>query len=303
VLGPRRAEVTHWRCRRIDEDGGKGSTLFWNDGGLVETNEWPIKTFTPQVLLDRWGPGRYVVQYICDDEGVRKPLGRSRVVSVTLPTSAAPSPAPEGKAPSAPGLSSVLPALQTGDGNLSTVFSLLAYLEDRNERTRTDAAAEARYAIERAMAETKAAQERSAQEIKAAQEKYRADLEFQLERERLASKERIAQIEAQGRVPATRGEKIDQEALALRIRDLVDESVRDALDERGDDVDEAAPPAAMDQGTALVTAFKEMLAPILPIVIAKLGMPITPEPLPAPTPEGRGGNDNGGGNPPKGGFN
>jgi hypothetical protein len=194
-----------------------------------------------------------------------------------------------------------LPALQTGDGSLSTVFSLLAYLEDRNERTRADAAAEARYAIERAMAETKAAQERAAQEIKAAQEKYRADLEFQLERERLASKERIAQIEAQGRVPAARGEKIDQEALALRIRDLVDESVRDALDERGDDEGEAAPPAAMDQGTALVTAFKEMLAPILPIVVAKLGMPITPEPLPAPMPDGRGGNGNSGGNTPKGG--
>src|SRR5438132_592212 len=78
------------------------------------------------------------------------------------------------------------PTSSTTDSSFSSVFSLLAYLEDRNEKTRVAAAGEARYAIERAGAEARAAQER-----------YRADLEFQLERERLSSKERIAQIEAQ----------------------------------------------------------------------------------------------------------
>src|SRR5262245_54329229 len=126
----------------------------------------------------------------------------------------------------------------------------------------------------------KIAQDRAAAEIKAAQERYRADLELQLERERMASKERIAQIEAQARAPVGRGQPIDQEAFALRIRDVVDQSVRDALE----DIEEEGAPAGpqggpMDQTTMVVAALKEIFTPILPLVIAKLGTP-TPPPLP-----------------------
>ena len=65
VLGPYRADATHWSCWRMDRAGSqKGTRLLWDDGSGVETNEWPIETWKHEVVPERWGAGRYVVQFL-----------------------------------------------------------------------------------------------------------------------------------------------------------------------------------------------------------------------------------------------
>jgi hypothetical protein len=299
ALGPRRADVTHWRCRRVDSgDDQKGKLLLWDDGGVVKTSEWPIQTCTPEAILERWGAGQYIVQYIKVDAGVRKPWGRSRMLSIAPPARESRPVSDEAKpSPQAP----LVPT--PTDPGFSNIFSLLAYLDERSEKARSSAAAEARYAIERAAAEAKLAQERHAAESKIAAERYRADAELQMERERLASKERIAQIEAQARATPARGERIDQEALAQRITTLVDERVRDALDDREDDEAPDSAPAAGAQKQQTVTQILEALLPLAHMLAAKLAPPAPVLPnAPSPTEPRGGGEGNGGkGNDPNGG--
>jgi hypothetical protein len=273
-LGPRRADVTHWRCRRFeDEDDRKGKPLYWGEGDGIEVPEWPIKSCSPETISERWGPGRYVVDYMhLDVHGRRRSRGPSRVLHITTPKgrseSSPPPEPPSGGPENANGSGSATPNINTADPNFSSVFSLLAFLEDRNEKARTTASAEARYSIMRAEADTKAAQERALAEVKAAQERYRTDMEFQLERERLASKERIAQIEAQARAPA-RGVRVDVEELAKRI-EAVGERVDEALERIEDGPTPASGPDPADNTAALVTALKDTLAPIISLVVGKL---------------------------------
>lgn len=283
-LGSRRADATHWRCFRLPEPGTKrGTPLFWGDDG-IHTSEWPIKTCTAEAILERWGEGRYVVQYVLlDGAGIRRPVGRSRVLQMVPPPtnpatpSGKPAEAPAPAAaptPAAPTLPMGLPVGALGDSSFSNLFSLLAYLEERTEKVRTAAAAE----------------------NKAAQERYRADLEFQLERERLASKERVAQIEAQGRAVAVRGGgSFDAEALATRFGEVVSEKMQEALEGLEDNGTSAPAAAPADNTAAIVTALRETLVPLLSIVATKLAP--TPPSLvahAAPPPRGGdGGNDDG----------
>src|SRR5262245_2733212 len=80
-LGPRQADATHWRCRRLDEEGDrKGTPLVWDEDG-IRVGEWPIKSCSPETISERWGPGRYVVDYMrIDESGKRKPRGTSRLL-------------------------------------------------------------------------------------------------------------------------------------------------------------------------------------------------------------------------------
>jgi hypothetical protein len=281
ILGPRRADVSHWRCRRVDtEDGQKGKLLLWSEGGAAKACEWPIKTCSPDALLERWGAGQYVVQYIKLDGGFRKPWGRSRVVSVAPP--AAPPPPPPAEAPPpAPAPVSPPPVLPA-DANLSTMFSFLAYLDERNEKARVAAATETRNAVERVAAESKLALER-----------YKVDMEIQLERERLASKERIAQIEAHARATPVRGERVDQEALAQRIGTLVDQRVREALDEYEDEPESR--PAPANNPSAVTSQVLEAILPMVQLLAAKLAPPAPSLPNAPPPHNGSNGNDPNGG--------
>ena len=248
-LGPRQSDATHWRCRRLDEEGGrKGTSLFWGEGDGVEVSEWPIKTCTAETIIERWGPGRYVVDYMhIDASGRRRPRGTSRVLHVTARTPKTAQPPVQMQAPT--GIPTLVAPIASHDQLYSQMFSMLAYLEDRTDKARAVAAAEA----------------------KTAQERYRADLEFQLERERLASKERIAQIEAQTRLTPIRGSHFDPETLAQRIGEIVGDKVQEAL-ETDDDAATAltAPAVPPDNTAAIVNALKDTLAPILSLVVAKL---------------------------------
>jgi hypothetical protein len=287
-LGPRQADVTHWRCRRLEDDGDrKGVTLFWSEGGDgIEDAEWSIKTCSSATISERWGPGRYVVDYMTiDEKAKRRARGTSRVLHVTgrpaKPSEADSAP----KAPSPPAPLAIMPpvAPATMDPNYySHVFSMLAYLEERAEKARAVVASDA----------------------KIAQERYRTDAELQLERERLASKERIAQIETQARtVPMRGGAHFDPEALAQRIGEVVGEKVQEALETEEDDTSVLVPAgaAAPDNTAAIVLALKDTLAPILSLVVAKLAAGPTLPDAALPPIEGKG--DKGGGKDPKDGPN
>jgi hypothetical protein len=275
VFGPRRADVTHWRCRRAGTGASKKSHLLWREGTGIEGNEWPIESLIPDALSQRWGAGQYIVQYMkMDESGLRKPWGRSRTLSVVAPPGA-PAPAVAQveivKAP-LPTSAAAAPLPPTTD--LAQLFSLLAFLEERGEKARAAAAADA----------------------KLQQERYRTDVELIIERERLASKERIAQLEVQTRAqppaPAP-AQPLDHEAAAQRTRELVREEVRNAMqmrpyqyDPEDDDDDKDDEPGSSPRGeaAALVAAIREIkegLQPFLPIILAKLGTPNGP-PLAAP---------------------
>ena len=118
--------------------------------------------------------GAFVVQFIhSDTNGQRRPCGRSRVPHLTPPP-------PPPKQDAAPPLAIAPFAPQhggSGDDSFKQMLSLLAYMQDRDEKMRASAREEARIAIER----------------------LRADNELQMERERVASKERLAQLEVSAR--------------------------------------------------------------------------------------------------------
>jgi hypothetical protein len=264
-FGPRRADVTHWRCKHLERDK-KQTLLFWGDED-VEESEWPIETLTLGAIRQRWGAGEYIVEfYGANEQGARVMRGKSQVVRLRAPAevlapTAAPQPAP-----------AVPPAVGT---DISTVFSLMAFLEDRSEKARMAAAAEAKLAIERTLAEAKLAHDR-----------YRADLDAQMERERLASKERIAQMEVLQRgvrtVPAP---AVNTDELVAKLGELIETRVRDTFEEYAPESGPSSAPVE-DKTAATIKSVTDALMPIVSLVAANLApkAPPLPSALP-PEPE------------------
>jgi hypothetical protein len=266
-FGPRRADATHWRCKRIEGDR-RQTLLFWGDND-VEESEWPIDTLSLEIIRDRWGGGRYIVEfYGTNGAGARVQRGKSSIVHLREIEQVIDVPNAQPAAKS----SAMVPALPAG-GDLQTVISLLAFLEDRNEKSRAAAAADAKVSLER----------------------YKVDVEAQLQRERLASQERIAQLEAMHkgiRAGSGHSAPIDADALAAKIGDAVGSRVDDALADYEPPSD-ASPPAA-ESSAATVKALTEALAPILALVAAKLQPTLPPSNGGAdPSSQGGGGGEEG----------
>ena len=230
VIVPPRKDVTHWRVRRLSEDRKKSTPLFWGADG-VEACEWPLKELSIDTLRHRWGPGRYVIFWFGrNEEGQSVALGRGNPINLLELPGEAPRvpersgavrvPAPPEVGPSKPSASGELLALaamrsQAGAGDMSAMLQLLAFMDERQERARQVQAQESRLAAER----------------------YRADLEVMLERERLASKERIAQIEATAQA-TVRGARsaggLDVEMLGEVIGRKVTEAIAPLIDNDDD---------------------------------------------------------------------
>jgi hypothetical protein len=319
-LGARRADATHWKCRRLDDDeggdnaAGRGTLLHWcEDDDDIAAFEWPIKSCSAATIRERWGPGRYIVDYMnIDEKGQRKPRGRSRALLVKDRSARASSEA----RPQTPGTlattNSTVPAAALTTATIqgamaqmdpTNLFSMFAYFQNQQEKATERVQAEARLSAERAQAEAKAASERTQAEtkvaieraqaeVKMAHERYQADLTFQLERERLASAERVAQIEAQARVAAipARAPRFDPEDLMKRMDERMD-AMAEQVNERFDALEEGpSAPVAPDNATAMMTMFKDTVAPLLMMVANKFSP--TPPPLPdaaLPPIAGRGG--------------
>jgi len=274
---PLRKDVTHWRARRVSEDRKVSTPLVWGDDG-VEVSEWPIKELSVDTLRGRWGAGRYVLYWFGPrgEGGKRMPMGGSRMIHLLERPGdpraseggeathvAAPSPV----VPSASGELLALAAMRSqaaGGGDMAAMLQLLAFMDERQERQRQAQAQEGRLAAER----------------------YRADLEVMLERERLATKERIAQIEATAHAQARGargGPALDPEVLAEAIGRRVQEAITSDDDDDGQDASPAttlAAAAPSDLAT-MVNALKETLAPLLAVLATKLvndpaGGPATP---------------------------
>jgi hypothetical protein len=122
-------------------------------------------------------------------------------------------------------------------------------------------------------------------------------MQMQLERERMASAERIAQIEAHSRLPPARGSRLDAEDLARRI-DALGERLEEAIENLEDAPPSSAPPpadASHTQSTAaIVTALKDTLQPIIELVIGKLAAgPTLPDTTLPPLADGKDEKDDG----------
>jgi hypothetical protein len=118
-------------------------------------------------------------------------------------------------------------------------------------------------------------------------ERYKVDVEAQLQRERLASQERIAQLEAMHkgmRVTGGNAPALDADVLAAKLGDAIGTRIDDALAEY--EPPSEAPPAQADGTAATVKALTDALAPVIALVMQRL------QPLPPPT--------NGGGTDPTG---
>ncbi len=262
---PRRKDVTHWRVYRISEDGKKGTPLKWGINGRL-LSEWPIKELSVETVRNRWGAGRYDLRWFgVDEEGNTVTLGRGKPLHLVelpdeprateRPAEASRIPAPPVESPSSPRASGELLALaamrnQTGGRcpDMASMLQLRAFMEERQDRARQVQQHEARLAEER----------------------HRADLEVQIERERLATKERIAMIEANAQVQA-RGRAasaVDPEALAEAIGRKVQEAI--AGDGDGDDDGSTALAAGSSDLAKIVDAIKETLAPLLTVIVTKV---------------------------------
>jgi hypothetical protein len=192
-LGPRPADATHWGCFRVDA-GGEWTKLDMDErGDGICVSEWPLKTCTADAIAERWGDGEFIVQYYAyDEQGKRRAVGRSRKIPVrgrqtaaepaagaTMPAAAPPAPAPAPMPVAAP---------QTPLGAPMDPWAVITYMRDAEARAHAEARALAHQELQRISSETK---EREA--------RYRAEMDLQMERERLASKERIVQMELQAK--------------------------------------------------------------------------------------------------------
>lgn len=264
-LGPRNVQATAWRCHRIAGDGQRtGERLKWAEGN-IRSDEWSIKCCSIGTILERWGEGNYIVQYLrFDDKGVRRPCGRSRVLDlfsdetkVARETAPPPPPAPM-PAPPAP----VAPAFMAGGmgGDFASLFSIMTYMNEQTERTRAMASAESRLALDRANVEAKLALER-----------YKVDREHDLERLKIESSEKLAAIQANARFASRAAGAFDPDTLMAKFGEVVGVKLQEHRDE--EEYEEApapapAPPAApapspVDPLSKLI----EALSPIIPLVL------------------------------------
>ncbi len=94
---------------------------MWPAPDGVEIGEFPIEDLSPETILQRWGPGAYLVQWIGERGGRRKPLG-SRLINLNAP------PVPDATATTqrAPA-----PATDTTHTTLETAFGILDAIDRR----------------------------------------------------------------------------------------------------------------------------------------------------------------------------
>ncbi|MGO9712522.1 MAG: hypothetical protein ACLQBL_26915 [Polyangiaceae bacterium] len=255
--------VTHWRILRVVDGEGETERQCWGTEGVMH-EEWPVRELSTETIRSRWGSGRYVLYWYSYRDGKLFPMGGGRKVHLVdrpteprateRPAGAARIPAPREVAPVAPSASggsgellAALAAMRNRSGSagadVASMLQLLAFMEERQERARQAHQHEARIAEER----------------------HRADLEVQIERERLATKERIAHIEASAQVQARGRGGIDQQALV--------EALKEALSP-ADEGEESTPMTGLAAGSSdlakIVDAVKEMLAPVLTAFVAKV---------------------------------
>ncbi len=298
-LGTRHPNTTHWRCFRVDEAG------TWNDLALDErgdgilTNEWPIKTCSAEAIAEHWGDGQYIVTYVRTDEtGRRRPGGRSRTLRVEGGRKPAPTlaelnaafeiPPPRPFAPAAPipppappvVVTMPVAAPQAPPGGAIDPWAMITYLREAEDRAQARATATAQLEIQRLHMDTKDREAR-----------WRAENELQMERERLASKERIAQMEHQAKA-AGRARGVDPELTAqlgqvLEKFSKMEERVEELEDYEDEDeyvavpanaapapaaapVTVAAPPPPGDPMQQLFTQLVPHLGPMAQTLLAKL---------------------------------
>jgi hypothetical protein len=205
VPHPRGANA--WRCKRLEPDGTR-TPLYWAEDGTLETTEWAITSCTPAVIHTRWGAGEYVCEfYEITTEGRRVARGRSPVIHLRGQRSDGVSAAPP---VASPPLGASL-AASTGAG--SDTLALVRMFEARNERMHQQLEARNERMYQQLFEQMRAQSEREIALIRASAEKTRAEAEMQSLREKLASKERIAQLQLNAR--GATSPELEQQLAAL----------------------------------------------------------------------------------------
>jgi len=153
------ADVTHWRCRGLVDERGRGVLLTWNGA-----REWSIETLSQDAIRDRWGPGRYVIEFLTvRADGSRERRGRSAPIAF------------------------LGPPIATAE-TFTDPVAYAVYVTRRSDYERAAGDAYVRRVLEH-----------EAMLAKTELERHRLNLAHALERERLAFAERIARIEARSR--------------------------------------------------------------------------------------------------------
>ena len=248
---PPRNDVTHWRVRRVSEDGKNSSPeLCWGSDS-VEYSEWELKELSFETLRRRWGAGRYRIFWFGREAGHSVGLGRSNPIRlldrpgesrepeparVTTPPPEAASGASGGPGELLAALAAMRPS-QTGGMDMAAMLQLFAFMSEQQNR-----------------------------QARIVEDRIQAERAIMMERERLSAKERIAQIEATAHAQARGRGGFDQQALV--------EAIKEALAPADEGEEESTPTTTLAAGSSdvakIVDAVKEMLVPVVTAFVGKI---------------------------------
>jgi hypothetical protein len=256
LLPPNRAdEITDWRIRRVDEGDKRGALLGWTDDDGLEATEWPVGELTVATIRSRWGNGRYEIEYYgTNEQGTRVGLGKS-VRGIAEPGGAATArvrtqPADDASAP---------PVAPTASANsaLKEAMGLFAFFQEQSERARAAMVAQA--------------------EVQAA--RYKVDVEAALERERIASQERLAQMAAlaKQKTAAVPNDEIAMLRASIEGLRMTVAAMQQSADDDEDDEDEAPKTSGPSNVTDAIAAKAAEENALLALAIKELGPQLVPQ--------------------------
>lgn len=116
--------VTHWTIRRAD---GSPCRVLAPDGAQHE--QFAIEELSAELITQAWGPGDFELGWLAEEDGVRRPVGARRAVTLSGAPSAAPEPAPPPPPPTVPASPQAMGGLPGIPPELAGAFSLMAHLE------------------------------------------------------------------------------------------------------------------------------------------------------------------------------
>ncbi len=285
---PAPADTVAWSAYRFDAAEGKHVAQKRAVNGMM-VKHFGMRELTASTVRAWWGPGEYVFAWFREN-GPGRIKGHGRTQPITLvplggePTRP-PQPEPRAETPDdvptfthaevfAAATRAAMPATPAALGGMGAsgfaemmqaVTSMMSMMRQESRQ------------------EAQAQREASRHEAELAAAQRRAEMDLQLEREKIAAKERLAVIEANARSHG-RGPGMDLDTLVSRIGEVVGAHVSQAvtsLQSEDEDDDDATPPP--DPTVTIVAAIKETLGPLVPLVASRLA-PSTPSLSAVPLP-------------------
>lgn len=287
-LGKRPPLATSWGLRfRSEATEGKWIVVRKRENDRYDSSEWPIRSCSLAAITRDFPTleGEIAVQYIHTDEnGNRRPVGRSRIVPVRAAAAASQAEKPATASPrkrtplfavpppETPATSEPTPSSPATIGGGASSFQEWVQWQEMQRQAREEER-------ERRRAEREEEREERRQERQEQLERERMNHELELKKMELNARAHRAGVAA-GLDPEAIQRIVREELRAEReqIGQTVSTQVQQAMDALADDDDDddTKTPAPQDTATAVINALRETLAPLVPLVLAKL-QPTPPE--------------------------